>query len=188
MFLIVGLGNPGEEYENTKHNIGREIAEKCAKKCDVDEFTHDKKSDALVAQAKIGKEKTIFALPETFMNKSGLAVSALAKFYKVKPAQIFAVHDDIDLPVGKIKVSFARSSAGHKGVEHIIKNLKTNEFYRLRVGIGQKKKTKQAMEIVLKKFSTKEADEIKKVIKKTCDAIICAISESPQKAMTIYNQ
>ena len=134
------------------------------------------------------KEKTVFALPETFMNKSGLAVSTLAKFYKVKPARIFAVHDDIDLPVGKIKVSFARSSAGHKGVEHIIKNLKTNEFYRLRVGIGQKKKTKQAMEIVLKKFSTKEADEIKKVIKKTCDAIICAISESPQKAMTIYNQ
>ena len=188
MFLIVGLGNPGEEYENTKHNIGREIAEKCAKKCGVDGFDFDKKSNALVAQVKIEKEKTIFALPETFMNKSGLAVSALAKFYKVKPAQIFAVHDDIDLPVGKIKVSFARSSAGHKGVEHIIKNLKTNEFYRLRVGIGQKKKTKQAMEIVLKKFSAKEADEIKKVIKKTCDAIICAISESPQKAMTIYNQ
>jgi len=199
MHLIIGLGNPGEEYKNTRHNIGREVAEKCAKKNDLPDFEYDKKSNALVAQGKIGpasakgyseakKEKVVFALPETFMNKSGLAVSALAKFYKVKPAQIFAVHDDIDLPVGKIKVSFARSSAGHKGVEHIIKNLKTNEFYRLRVGIGQKKKTKQAMEIVLKKFSTKEADEIKKVIKKTCDAIICAISESPQKAMTIYNQ
>lgn len=202
MYLIVGLGNPGEEYENTKHNIGREIIEKCAKKCGVDDnprtqraerssydgFTHDKKSNALVAQAKIEKEKVVFTLPETFMNKSGLAVAALAKFYKVKPEQIFVVNDDIDLPVGKIKVSFARSSAGHKGVEHIIKNLKTNRFYRLRVGIGQKKKTKQAMEVVLKKFSAKEADEIKKVIKKTCDAIICAISESPQKAMTIYNQ
>ncbi|EKE15504.1 MAG: hypothetical protein ACD_11C00148G0003 [uncultured bacterium] len=122
------------------------------------------------------------------MNKSGLAVSALAKYFKIKPAAIFVIHDDIDLPVGKIKVSFARSSAGHKGVEHIIKNLKTNEFYRLRVGIGQKKKTKQATEMVLKKFSAKEADEIKKVAKKTCDAIICAISESPQKAMTVYNQ
>ena len=188
MRLIIGLGNPGEEYKNTRHNIGREVAEKCAKKNDLPDFEYDKKSNALVAQGKIGKEKVVFALPETFMNKSGLAVSALAKFYKVKPAQIFAVHDDIDLPVGKIKVSFARSSAGHKGVEHIIKNLKTNEFYRLRVGIGQKKKTKQAMELVLKKFSAKEADEIKKVIKKTCDAIICAISESPQKAMTIYNQ
>lgn len=188
MYLIVGLGNPGEEYENTKHNIGREVVEKCAKKCGADEFVHDKKSNALVAQEKIGKEKTIFVLPETFMNKSGLAVSALAKYYKVKPARIFVINDDIDLPVGKIKVSFARSSAGHKGVEHIIKNLKTNEFYRLRVGIGQKKKTKQAMEIVLKKFSSKEADEIKKVTKKTCDAIICAISESPQKAMTIYNK
>lgn len=202
MYLIIGLGNPGEEYENTKHNIGREIVKNCAKKCDVDGnprtkrakrssydgFDFDKKSNALVAQAKIEKEKIVFALPETFMNKSGLAVSALAKFYKIKPEQIFVINDDIDLPIGKIKISFARSSAGHKGVEHIIKNLKTNEFYRLRIGIGQKKKTKQAMEIVLKKFSAKEADEIKKVIKKTCDAIICAISESPQKAMTIYNQ
>ncbi|MEK7066922.1 MAG: aminoacyl-tRNA hydrolase [Patescibacteria group bacterium] len=188
MYLIVGLGNPGQEYENTKHNIGREIVEKCAKKCGVDGFEFDKKSNALVAQAKIEKEKVIFALPETFMNKSGLAVSALAKFYKVKPAAIFVVHDDVDLPAGKIKISFARSSAGHKGVEHIIKNLKTNEFYRLRVGIGQKKKTKQAMEMVLKKFSAKETDEMKKVIKKTCDAIICTITESPDKAMTIYNQ
>lgn len=188
MHLIIGLGNPGKEYENTKHNIGREIVEKCAKKCSVDNFAHDKKSNALVTQGKIKKEKVIFALPETFMNKSGLAVSALAKYYKVKPAQIFVVHDDVDLPVGKIKISFARSSAGHKGVEHIIKNLKTNEFYRLRVGIGAKKKTKQAMEIVLKKFSAKEEPEIKKATKKALEALELAITGSPQKAMTIYNK
>lgn len=188
MYLVIGLGNPGEEYENTKHNIGRGIVEKCAKKCGVNEFTHDKKSNALVAPGKIEKEKIIFALPETFMNKSGLAVVALAKYFKIKPAAIFVVHDDVDLPIGGMKLSFAKNSAGHKGAEHVIKNLKTNEFYRLRVGIGQKKKTKQAMEVVLKKFSAKESDEMKKVTKKACDALICAISESPQKAMTIYNQ
>src|SRR3989344_2100589 len=199
MHLIIGLGNPGEEYKNTRHNIGREVAEKCAKKNDLPDFEYDKKSNALVAQGKIGpasakgyseakKEKVIFALPETFMNKSGLAVSALAKYYKIKPEQLFIVHDDVDLPIGKIKISFNKSSAGHKGVENVMKNLKTQKFWRVRVGIGGKKKTKQAMELVLKKFSGKENDEIKKVVKKSCDALICAVSESPQKAMTVYNQ
>ena len=188
MHLIIGLGNPGEEYKNTRHNIGREVAEKCAKKNDLPDFEYNKKSNALVAQGKIDKEKVIFALPETFMNKSGLAVSALAKYYKIKPEQLFIVHDDVDLPIGKIKISFDKSSAGHKGVENVMKNLKTQKFWRVRIGIGGKKKTKQAMEMVLKKFSAKENEEIKKVVKKSCDALVCAVSESPQKAMTVYNQ
>jgi len=199
MYLIIGLGNPGEEYKNTRHNIGREVAEKCAKKNGLPDFEYDKKSNALVAQGKIGpasakgyseakKEKVVFALPETFMNKSGLAVSALAKYYKIKPEQIFIAHDDVDLPVGRMKISFDKSSAGHKGVENVMKNLKTQKFWRVRIGIGTKKKTKQAMELVLKKFSAKENEEIKKVVKKSCDALVCAASESPQKAMTVYNQ
>jgi len=199
MRLIIGLGNPGEEYKNTRHNIGRAIVEKCAKKNDLPDFEYDKKSNTLVTQGKIGpasakgyseakKEKVVFALPETFMNKSGLAVSALAKYYKIKPEQIFIAHDDVDLPVGRMKISFDKSSAGHKGVENVMKNLKTQKFWRVRIGIGTKKKTKQAMELVLKKFSAKENEEIKKVVKKSCDALVCAASESPQKAMTVYNQ
>ena len=199
MRLIIGLGNPGEEYKNTRHNIGREVAEKCAKKNGLPDFEYDKKSNALVGQGKIGpasakgyseakKEKVVFALPETFMNKSGLAVSALAKYYKIKPEQIFIAHDDVDLPVGRMKISFDKSSAGHKGVENVMKNLKTQKFWRVRIGIGGKKKTKQAMELVLKKFSAKESEEMKKVVKKACDALACAASESPQKAMTVYNQ
>src|SRR3989304_4181289 len=199
MHLIIGLGNPGEEYKNTRHNSGREVAKKGAKKNDLPDFEYDKKSDALVTQGKIGpasakgyseakKEKAVFALPETFMNKSGLAVSALAKYYKIKPEQIFIAHDDVDLPVGRMKISFDKSSAGHKGVENVMKNLKTQKFWRVRIGIGGKKKTKQAMELVLKKFSAKESEEMKKVVNKACDALPCAASESPQKAMTVYNQ
>lgn len=198
MFLIVGLGNPGEEYIGTKHNIGREIVEKLGKKCELD-FEYDKKSNALVAQGKIEptsakdsseakKAKVVLALPETFMNKSGEAVQELAKSYKLKAESLLVVHDDIDLPIGKMKISFNKSSAGHKGVENVIKNLKTEKFYRIRIGIGQKKKTKEAMEVVLKKFSAKEIEELKKVKKNAQEAIICAVSESPQKAMTIYNQ
>src|SRR3990167_10783049 len=199
MHLIIGLGNPGEEYKNTRHNIGREVAEKCAKKNDLPDFEYDKKSNALVAQGKIGpasakgyseakKEKVVFALPETFMNKSGEAIKKLTTSYKLQATSCFVVHDDVDLPVGRMKISFDKSSAGHKGVENVMKNLKTQKFWRVRIGIGGKKKTKQAMEMVLKKFSAKENDEIKKVVKKSCDALICAVSESPQKAMTVYNQ
>lgn len=187
MYLIVGLGNPGQEYEKTKHNIGRMIAQKCAGKNDFAEFTFDKKANALVAQGKIGKEKTIIALPETFMNKSGMAVGALASYYKIKPAQVFVVHDEIDLPVGRMKVSFGKNSAGHKGVEHVTKYLKTIEYWRIRVGIGQKKKTKDAMDVVLKKFSAKEEPEMKKITKKAVEALYCAITESPDKAMSLYN-
>lgn len=208
MFLIVGLGNPGEEYIGTKHNIGREIVEKLVKKYELD-FEYDKKSNALVAQGKIEpasakgsgeakKAKVILALPETFMNKSGEAVKKLVSNVKhpssAKAAadkqmpNVFVVHDDIDLPIGKMKISFNKSSAGHKGVENVIKNLKTEKFYRIRIGIGQKKKTKEAMDVVLKKFSAKEAEELKKVKKNAQEAIICAVTESPQKAMTLYNQ
>lgn len=187
MYLIVGLGNPDQEYEKTKHNIGRRIAEKCASKNDFAEFTMDKKANALVAQGKIDKEKTIIALPETFMNKSGIAVGALASYYKIKPENIFVVHDEIDLPTGKMKVSFNKNSAGHKGVESVSKYLKTIGYWRIRIGIGQKRKTKDAMEVVLKKFSAKEELEMKKITKKAVEALCCAVTESPDKAMSLYN-
>src|SRR3989344_2817365 len=187
MYLIVGLGNPGEEYENTKHNSGRMAVNRLAKKHGLLPFTFDKKSNALIASCKIGKEKVTLALPETFMNKSGLAVQKLAISYKLKPKSLFVVHDDVDLIVGRMKISFAKSSAGHKGVEHIMKNLKTNEFYRLRIGIGGARKTKQAMDVVLKNFTPKETLELKKALKKAVEALTCAVTESPEKAMTLYN-
>jgi len=111
------------------------------------------------------------------------------------------VHDDVDLPVGKLKLSFGKSSAGHKGVESVMRNLKTKEFYRIRIGIGAQRKIhppkfskkilagkQKAMDIVLKKFTPKDEGEIKKVIKKAVDALICSLSESPDKAMTLYNK
>lgn len=187
MHLIIGLGNPGEEYNGTRHNIGREIVARFAKKQEFDDFEFDKKTNALTVQGKVEKEKTALALPETFMNKSGAAVTALAKQFKAKPKELFVVHDDVDLPVGRMKISFARNSAGHKGVESVMRALKTNEFWRVRIGIGTPRKTKEAMEVVLKKFTPKEEADIKKVMKKACDALLVAVSESPEKAMSVYN-
>ena len=187
MHLIIGLGNPGDEYKNTKHNIGRAIVEKWAAKNELADFVFDKKANTLVSVGKIGKEKVIAAIPQTFMNKSGLAVFTLASYYKIKPVQMFVVHDDIDLPISRMKLSFDKSSAGHKGVESVMRALKTKAFWRVRVGIGQKKKTKDAMDIVLKKFSTKEEPDMKKAVKKALEALTCAVAESPEKAMSLYN-
>lgn len=187
MHLIIGLGNPGEQYKGTRHNIGRRVVAALGAELGLGDFSFDKKANALVLEGKIGKEKIALALPDTFMNKSGSAVKQLAKSYKIKPKGCFVVHDDVDLPVGRIKISFARNSAGHKGVESVMRALATNEFYRVRIGIGTKRKTKEAMDMVLGAFGAKEQPEIKKIVKKACGALICAVSESPEKAMTEYN-
>jgi len=153
MFLIVGLGNPGDKYINTRHNIGFLVIDQLKKKLDFPDFVFDKKSNSLLSK----KEDIILAKPNTYMNLSGSAARALSKYYKMESENQIIVHDDIDLPLGKIRVSKDRGSAGHKGVESIIKELKTKNFVRIRVGIrpevGKPKKTE---EFVLKKFNKEE--------------------------------
>ena len=121
------------------------------------------------------------------MNKAGQAVAPLAKFYKIKPANIFIVHDDTDLKLGQTKLSFGKHSAGHKGVESIIKSLKTRDFWRLRIGVAGKKDI-PAEKIILKKFTPEDAKLIKKVSKKTLEALDLVVSVGPEKAMNFYNQ
>lgn len=159
--LIVGLGNPGDEYENTRHNTGFLVIDKIAKKLEISDFKHEKK---LLSET--AKNKIIVAKPQTFMNKSGSAVLALAKFHKIKPENILVIHDDIDILWGNSKLSYGRSSAGHKGVESIIKALKTKNFWRLRIGIQPTlKKHTSADKIILKKFTPAELKILYKTIK-----------------------
>ncbi len=152
--LIVGLGNPGEEYENTRHNMGFIFIDKLPEQL---------------------KDKVIAAKPQTFINNSGTAVLALVKKEKIKPENILIVHDDIDILWGNFKFSFGRSSAGHKGVESIIKALKTKNFWRLRIGIQPirqvqgkpaSKKRISADKIILKKFTPAELRTLNQTIKK----------------------
>ncbi|MBV9159732.1 MAG: peptidyl-tRNA hydrolase, partial [Candidatus Kaiserbacteria bacterium] len=123
-WVVVGLGNPGEEYENTRHNAGRMAAQFFAKKADASEWREDKSANATVTRGAVGKNLFVIVLPDTFMNKSG---SALTKYVKsVKAAEkMIVVYDDLDLPLGKIKLSFDRGSGGHKGVESIMRAVKT---------------------------------------------------------------
>lgn len=186
MFLVAGLGNPGKEYKNTRHNIGREIIDTFAKKMN-GEFRFEKKWNAEIAELKIGKEKLVLALPDTFVNKSGTALEPIARFYKIKPDRIFVVHDDADLPLGGAKLSFGKHSAGHKGVESVIRAFKTREFWRFRIGIAGKRDI-PAEKIVLKKFAPEEQRLIKKLIAKTIEAVIMSAEKNPQIAMNEYNR
>ncbi len=182
--LIVGLGNPGKEYENTRHNVGFLFIDQIKKSSDIKEFKFEKKLFSEIAEAEFpisnfqflnksqipnpkNKYKILLAKPQTFMNKSGEAVSALAKFYKLKPENILVVHDDVDILWSNFKFSFGRSSAGHKGVESIIKTLKTKIFWRLRIGIQPTpKKHTSADKIILKKFTPAELKTLNQTIKK----------------------
>lgn len=158
MKLIVGLGNPGKIYEKTRHNIGFRVLDKMT-----ESFKFEKKFNAKISETKSGKKKMIFAKPQTFMNNSGIAVSAIAKFHKIKPENIIVIHDDMDLAFGKIKISFGSRSAGHNGAQSIIDSFGTNEFFRLRIGIGQIKKI-PADKFVLQKFSAPEEKKIEEII------------------------
>lgn len=203
MILIIGLGNPGKEYEGTRHNIGREILIQFSKKHELGSFSENAKIKALSAEGKIGKERYVLLLPETFMNKSGEAAKKAKLVWKAKPDRIFVVHDDADIEIGRTKLSFNRDSAGHKGVESVMRGLGTKAFWRFRIGVGGKQpttplkkredkkgKTKHiaAETIVLKQFSPVEESGIKKARIKTVGALAELSSDSPEKVMNSYNK
>jgi len=193
--IIVGLGNPGEEYEETRHNTGRVIVTAFAKKIGA-EFEFDKKVNAEVADGKAGKTKITFVLPETFMNKSGNAVGKFVKSAKAAK-DLIVVHDDLDLPLGRMKMSFNKSSGGHKGVESVIRAVKTEAFWRLRIGISSatasgkiKKPSGDALvnNFIVAEFKPSDAADFKKVIKKAVEALTLATTDGCEKAMMEANR
>ncbi len=177
--VIVGLGNPGKEYEKTRHNAGRSAAELVAKQEGFDEFVFNGKSKALVTKGNIGKESAVLVLPETMMNASGKAVSAFIKTPKAAKS-LLVVHDDLDLPLGTIKMVFARGSGGHKGVESVMRAVKTQDFARIRIGISAPGKKNQAKKVsgeekvikqVIGKWKPSEEATFKKVLKKAAEVV-----------------
>ncbi|MBI5470097.1 aminoacyl-tRNA hydrolase [Candidatus Kaiserbacteria bacterium] len=198
-WVIVGLGNPGSEYESTRHNAGRMAVMHFAKQNGVEEWKEDKKANATVA--KVGT--TICLLPNTFMNKSG---SAVLKY--VKPARreggsakaaekMIVVYDDLDLPLGVMKMSFDRGSGGHKGLESVMRAVKTKKFTRIRIGVspatakGVAKKPHgegAVLKFILQKFKPSELDDLKKIFKRTSEAITATINQGPMMAMNEFNR
>lgn len=200
MKLIVGLGNPDEKYLYTRHNIGYMVIEKLARSL----LPVEKSENAWEGNKKFTSEicrindSLILAKPHTYMNRSGFAVLALCNFYKIKTADLWVVHDDIDLPLGKIRIRMGGSSGGHNGVESIIANMKSADFIRFRLGIGRgkmdvKKTTdinlsRQGIEkFVLAPFKDREGGEAKKMIKNAVKAIGMTLKDGLEKTMNSYN-
>ena len=195
MYIVVGLGNPGDEYKNTRHNVGREILKLVSKKLDFSEWKEEGKLKALISEGKLGKDKIQFILPNNFMNNSGKSILPVIKSKK-DLAQLVVIYDDLDLPLGKIKLSFNRSSGGHKGVESIIKNLKTEEFLRIRIGIadttpsGKIKKPKGEKAVVtylMTVFKEKDMLIIKKISKTLVEVLEIFKTDGINKAMSVFN-
>ncbi len=199
-YIIVGLGNPGEEYEDTRHNVGRIALEAFRKANDFSEWDKDGRLNAFVSKGELSKAKKSGKItlvePETYMNKSGVSVKPLITSAK-KAEELIVIHDDLDLALGKMKVSFNKSSGGHRGVESIIKAIKTEGFTRVRVGISaasakgvvKKPKGEEAVnDFIIGKFKPKEMEIMKKVAKQVAEALEMIITEDRQKAMGVFNQ
>lgn len=194
MKLVVGLGNPGEEYENSRHNTGFIILDFIlGKKID---WKPSNGTKLLYFKDEIGGKATEYIKPTTFMNNSGVAVLFVKDKHKLNLKDLAVIYDDIDLPIGKIKISYDKSSGGHNGLESIIKKLKSREFVRIRVGISPEtpsgklrkpKGEKDVLKFLLGDFKKNELDELKKVSKKISEALEVIFTEGKDKAMSLYN-
>ena len=188
--LVVGLGNPGKEYEGTRHNIGFAVLDRLAEKFDCS-FRSKGRFSAKIAEAAAGDAgKVVLAKPQTYMNRSGAAVNALLRWLKVAPAQLLVVVDDADLPLGQIRLRVAGGSGGHNGLRSIIETLGGNEeFARLRVGIGRSAPLGADISgHVLGRFTLSERDLAEQAVAVAVEAIDCCLREGLTEAMNQFNR
>ncbi|MBI2599843.1 aminoacyl-tRNA hydrolase [Candidatus Daviesbacteria bacterium] len=187
MKLIVGLGNPGSKYEQVKHNLGFRVVDEFSVKCKVQsaKWEYEEKFKSEIVKCQLSNVKCILVKPQTYMNNSGLAVKLLTSYYKISPTDIIVVHDELDLPLGKIKVRVGGSAAGHHGVESIIDSLGTDQFVRVRLGIGNEKSHSgehqrvsfAAEEFVLEQFLPTEKPEVSQMVKQAAEDIVSLIDK-----------
>jgi PTH1 family peptidyl-tRNA hydrolase len=201
MKLIIGLGNPGPKFEKNRHNLGFMAADLLRENLDnFSQWQEQKANNALVAEGEISGEKILLAKPQTFMNVSGQAVQKIAYFYKIKPQDIWVIHDDFDLPLGMLRISKGASAGGHNGIKSIIETLGTMDFIRLRLGIHPVRKESAASilskvfhekepleKFVLKNFEKNEQKFVEDIIKKNFLAVEDALKEGIEQAMNQFN-
>lgn len=191
MKLIVGLGNPEDKYANTRHNLGFEVIEKYAKELGQGSWSLEEKFKSEVLK----NIELVFAKPQTYMNKSGWAVKLLTDYYKISPNQIIVIYDELDLPLGKIKVRLGGAAAGHHGVESIIEALGTDKFIRVRLGIGnlrtqsgeRKGQTISAEKFVLEPFMHTEKSKVKHMVKQALKALDILQEKGLSEAQNQFN-
>ncbi|MGH9856284.1 MAG: aminoacyl-tRNA hydrolase [Acidobacteriota bacterium] len=202
MKLIVGLGNPGEKYADTRHNCGFMVVDHLLKEFGTDKVAWSSnsklKSDTatFVIETATGEEKVILAKPQTYMNDSGQSVSLLTNFYKIKPEDLWLVYDELDLPLGYLKIRNGGAAAGHHGVESVMESIGTDKFWRFRLGIGKshdkehaigRQTIKDAKEYVLDSFSQTDQGKIRELIKHSSEALETGLKKGIETAMNRFN-
>ena len=185
-WLLVGLGNPGDQYEHTRHNVGFLVADELAERSHVP--VQRLKFRALTNTVTVGDRKVLLMKPVTYMNLSGEAVREAAAFYKIPPEHILVISDEVALAPGKLRVRRSGSAGGHNGLKNIIAHLGTDQFPRIRLGVGQKPHPDYDMaDWVLGKFQGEDKKAVEAAVKKAADAAECLIREGVDKAMNQYN-
>lgn len=185
MRLIVGLGNPGEHYQSTRHNVGYRVLDELARESRAGPWTTACR--AHVCTATVAAEPAILAKPLTFMNLSGQAVRSLLDEYRLDPKDLILVLDDLDLPLGRIRIRERGSSGGHKGMESIIQILDSDEIVRVRLGIGQEDMPEEKAGFVLADFPPDRAAEARVMVTRAVLAVRCIVAEGASRAMSVFN-
>lgn len=185
-WLLVCLGNPGDPYENTRHNVGFQVADEIAARKDVP--VQRLKFRALTNTVELGGAKVLLMKPVTYMNLSGEAAREAAAFYKVPPERVLVVSDDVALPPGRLRIRKGGSAGGHNGLKNLIQHLGTDQFPRVRVGVGEKPHPDYDMaDWVLGKLQGEDKKAVDAAVKRAADAVECLIREGPDRAMSRYN-
>ena len=186
MWLIVGLGNPGQKYQATRHNLGFRLADKLAERAGIK--ISRKRARALVGRGRWAGQEIILAKPQTFMNLSGLSVAELVKGLKVELGALVVAHDDLDLPLGRLRLGVGYGPGGHKGVDSIIAELGGSEFVRLRLGIGRpENREMDPADYVLRPFGSGEVEMVEEVLARGVEAIWALLTEGLNKAQSQFN-
>lgn len=201
MKLIIGLGNPGEKYEGTRHNLGFTTLDQLLKKYEPlkeSNWDNSKKTKSEIKKVVLEKQTILLAKPQTYMNNSGMAVSLLLDYFKIKPEDLIVIHDELDLPLGKIQVRFGGGSAGHNGLESIINAIKTDKFTRIRLGIGKPKKHDGSKfdnlrhhsvdEHVLEQFKDEEYKDVRNMVKHAQKQLELLLKHGVESYMSKFNQ
>jgi PTH1 family peptidyl-tRNA hydrolase len=186
MYFIVGLGNPGQKYEKTRHNVGFMVVDRLADEHRIP--IHRKKSLYESGAGMLWTSKVILIKPVTFMNRSGLAVSQLIDYFHENASQLIVIHDDLDIPFGQIRIKLSGGAGGHNGLSSIIDALQTDQFLRIRVGIGRPPEGGDAVNYVLSPFLREEEVILNEAIRTSSEAVQQILSFGPVKAMNFFNQ
>lgn len=185
MYIIIGLGNPTKEYDKTRHNVGFAVIDELAERMNIE--VEEKKHRALCGKGMLNGQKVVLAKPQTFMNLSGESVRSIVDFYKVTSEEVIIIYDDISLEPGQLRIRTKGSAGGHNGIKSIIAHLGTQEFPRIRVGIGEKPNRMDLADYVLSRFSKGEQVLMDDAFKEAADAAAMMVSEGADPAMNHFN-